>query len=173
MPYIRHEQRLSMDNDDMTQREACKEVNVLHLSMHLQSMRHLDEMTQQRNVKAKSLCQGRCSCLETCKDHDLLQFIFGHRDQGMAVSANYTTICSAEVQSCQCHLALQFVCSQGLVFCLGANELQHSPPGETTAAAEAIDYIINVAHPKVIDQPWRHQEFILNMDQTRSPSHTI
>jgi hypothetical protein len=70
----------------------------------------------------------------------------------------------------QYHLALRFVRSQGLVFRLGTNESQRSP-AET--AAEAVDYIINIARPKVVDQPGRHQDFILNMDQTQYPSHTI
>ena len=67
----------------------------------------------------------------------------------------------------QYHSALRFVRSQGLVFRLGTNESQRSP-AET--AAEALDYIINVACPaKVVDQPGRHQDFILNMDQTPVP----
>jgi hypothetical protein len=66
----------------------------------------------------------------------------------------------------QCHSALRFVRSQGLVFCLGTIESQRSP-AET--AAEALDYTMNVAHPKVVDQPGQHQDFILNMDQIPVP----
>lgn len=171
MAIIRHVQRL-MDNDDMTRREACEEVNV-HPSMHLRWMRRLDEMTQQRNVNAKSLCRGRRSCLEACTD-DLLRFIFEHREQGMAISVSMVMRRAKQIlpqfalksRVAQYHSALRFVRSQGLVFRLGTNESQRSP-AET--ATEALYYIINVARPKVVDQPGRHQDFILNMDQTPVP----
>jgi hypothetical protein len=68
----------------------------------------------------------------------------------------------------QYHSALRrFVRTHGHVFCLGNNESQRSP-AET--AAEALDYITNVARPKVADQPGQHdQDYILNMDQTPIP----
>ena len=36
-------------------------------------------------------------------------------------------------------------------------------------AAEALDYIITVAQPKVADQTSRHQDYISNLDQTAIP----
>jgi hypothetical protein len=66
----------------------------------------------------------------------------------------------------QYHTVLRFVRTHGLVFCLGTNESQRSP-GET--AAKALDYITNVARPKVADQPGQQQDYTLNMDQTPIP----
>ena len=172
MAIIRHEQRLT-DSYEMTRREVCAEVNIHHHSMHIKWMKHLDEMTQQRNVTAKSLCHGRPPCLEACKDN-LLRFIFEHREQGMAVSVSMVIRRAKQILpqfalksgSAQYHSALRFVRSQGLVLRLGTNESQRLP-AET--AAEALDHITNVVRPKVVDQPGRHQDFILNMDQTPVP----
>jgi hypothetical protein len=52
------------------------------------------------------------------------------------------------------------------VFRLGTNESQSSA-GEV--AAEALDYMQNVARPKVSQEGGRHNDFILNMDQTPIP----
>ena len=65
----------------------------------------------------------------------------------------------------QHHSVRRFIRRQGLVFCLG-NESQRST-GEV--AAEALDYMQNVARPKVSQEGGRHNDFILNMDQTPIP----
>ncbi len=52
------------------------------------------------------------------------------------------------------------------MFRLGTNESQRSP-GEV--AAEALDYMQNIARPKVSQEGGRHKDFILNMDQTSIP----
>jgi hypothetical protein len=52
------------------------------------------------------------------------------------------------------------------VFCLGTNESQRL---SAQVAAEALDYIQNVARPKVSQEGGRHADFILNMDQTPIP----
>ena len=140
----------------MTHHEACYEVNI-HPSMHLRWMKQHDSMEAHRNYGARSVCIGRPSCLEACKD-DLLRFIFENREQGMAVSVTMVMRKARQIfpefavksRSAQYHSALRFVRSQGLVFRLGTNESQRSP-AET--AADALDYIINVARPKVVNQP--------------------
>jgi hypothetical protein len=129
---------------------------------------------QNKNGKSKALCLGRPSCLEPYKD-DLLRFIFELREQGMAVSMSMVVVKAAQIAPelrlksgmAQHHSALRFVRTQRLVFRLGTNESQRSPPAET--AAEALDYITNVARPKVADQPGQHRDYILNMDQTPRP----
>jgi hypothetical protein len=52
------------------------------------------------------------------------------------------------------------------VFRLGTNESQRLP---AQVAAEALDYIQNVARPKVSQEGGRYEDFILNMDQTPIP----
>jgi transposase len=172
MAIIRRVERL-MVTTGMSRPEACKEVNI-HPTMHLRWTKRRDEMMEQKNPGARAMCVGRPSCLEACKD-DLLRFIFENREQGMAVSVAMVMrkakqIIPAEfgvkTKCAQYHSALRFVRSQGLVFRLGTNESQRAP-AET--AAEALDYIMNVARPKVFNQPGRHQDFILNMDQTPVP----
>ena len=158
----------------MSRPAACKEVNI-HLTMHLRWTKHHDEMMEQKkNPGARAVCVGRPSCLEACKE-DLLRFIFENREQGMAVSVAMVMRKAKQIipsefgvktKCAQYHSALRFVRSQSFVFCLGTNESQCAP-AET--AAEALDYIMNVARPKVFNQPGRHQNFILNMDQMPVP----
>jgi hypothetical protein len=53
------------------------------------------------------------------------------------------------------------------VFHLGTHKSQHDP---AEGAVEALDYIQNVARPKVsVQQGVCHEDFILNMDQTPIP----
>ena len=93
----------------------------------------------------------------------------------MAVSVSMVVVKAAQIAPelllksgmAQYHSALRrFVRTHGHVFCLGNNESQRSP-AET--AAEALDYITNVARPKVADQPGQQQDYTLNMDQTPIP----
>jgi hypothetical protein len=116
---------------------------------------------------------GRVSCLAAHQE-ELLRFIFELREQGMAVSVSMVMIKAAQLSPefaskskfARYCSARRFVRSQGLVFRLGTNESQRSP---TETAADALDFMINVARPKVMAQPGRHQDFIINMDQTPIP----
>ena len=63
------------------------------------------------------------------------------------------------------HSACRFIRSHGLVFRSGTNESQRSPQ---EVAAEALDFIVNVVGPKVMEAT-RHHDYILNMDQTPVP----
>lgn len=164
--------RRLMQNDGMSRREACVDVNIHH-TMHSAWMRQLKAMMDTRNIKSKALCPGRTSSLASHKN-ELLRFIFELREQGMAVSIQMVAVkakrmipgFASKSSLAQYHAARRFVGSQGLVFRLGTNESQRTP-AET--ASEALDFMVNVARPKVKDQPGRHQDFILNMDQTPIP----
>ena len=94
----------------------------------------------------------------------------------MVVSINMVALRAAQLseqfrlksRDAQYHSARRLVHSQGLVFLLGTNESQRSPAEEVVV--EAMDYIQNVARPKVSPQEGgRHEDFILNMDQTPIP----
>ena len=63
------------------------------------------------------------------------------------------------------HSARRFIRSHGLVFRIGTNESQRSPQ---EVAAEALDFIVNVVFPKVMETT-RHHDYSLNMDQTPVP----
>ncbi|KAI2512695.1 pogo transposable element with KRAB domain [Fragilaria crotonensis] len=129
--------------------------------------------TKKNNIKAKCIHRGKDSCL-TAHKQELLQFIFELREQGMAVSVRMVAVRAAQLseqfhmksRDAQYHSARRFIRSQGLVFRLGTNESQRSP---AQVAAEALDYIQNVARPKVSQEGGRHEDFILNMDQTPIP----
>jgi hypothetical protein len=106
---------------------------------------------------------------------EFLQFICSKlREQGMAVSVRMVALRAAQLseqfheksRDAQYHSARRFIRSQGLVFRLGTNESQRSP-GEV--AAEALDYMQNIARPKASQEGGRHKDFILNMDQTPIP----
>ena len=128
---------------------------------------------KKNNIKAKCIHHGKDSCL---KEHteELLRFIFELREQGMAVSVRMVALRGAQLSEqfheksggAQYHSARRFIRSQGLVFRLGTNESQRSP---AEVATEALDYIQNVARPMVSQEGGRHEDFILNMDQTPIP----
>ncbi|KAI2509922.1 Pogo transposable element with KRAB domain [Fragilaria crotonensis] len=133
-----------------------------------------DAMQQAKNSKARSLCPGPCSTVLGPIQDELLRYIFELREQGMPVSISIVMMKAAQLspafsqksRTAQYSAARRFVRTHGLVFRLGTRESQRSP---TETAAEALDYMISVARPKVADQPSRHQDYILNMDQTPIP----
>ncbi|KAI2490353.1 DNA binding protein [Fragilaria crotonensis] len=170
---IRTVERL-MQQHGMTRREACEDLNITS-GMHWAWKQKIDAMleTKKNNIKAKCIHRGKDSCL-TAHKQELLQFIFELREQGMAVSVRMVAVRAAQLseqfhmksRDAQYHSARRFIRSQGLVFRLGTNESQRSP---AQVAAEALDYIQNVARPKVSQEGGRHEDFILNMDQTPIP----
>jgi hypothetical protein len=163
-----------MQQHGMTRREACEDLNISS-GMHWAWKQKLDAMLEAKknNIKAKCIHRGNDSCL-TVHTQGLLQFIFERREQGMAMSVRMVALRAAQLseqfheksRDAQYHSARRFICSQGLVFCLGTNESQRLP-GEV--AAEALDYMENVARPKVSQEGGRHNDFILYMDQTPIP----
>ena len=92
----------------------------------------------------------------------------------MAVSMQMVVVKAAQISEAfqlkticaQYHVARRFIHAQGLVFQPGTSESQRSP---ADAMAEALDYIENVARPKVSSEACRHEDYILNMDQTPIP----
>jgi hypothetical protein len=104
-----------------------------------------------------------------------LQFIFGHHKQGMAVTVSMVVTKASQLSDkfqgkskhARYHSARRLILSQGLVFRLGTHKSQRAP---AEVAVEALDYIQNVAHPKVsVQQGIRHEDFIFNKDQTPIP----
>jgi transposase-like protein len=163
-----------MQRHGMTRNEACWD---LHINPKLvyKWMKVIDAqlIAKKENIKAKSIHNGKVHSLEEHKDV-LLQFIFELREQGMAVSVNMVAAKASQVsasfnaksQQAKYHSARRFIYSQGLVFRLGTNESQRSP---LEVAAEALTYMQTVARPKVSQEVIRHEDFILNMDQTPIP----
>ncbi len=97
--------------------------------------------------------RGKDSCL-TVHAQELLQFSFELREQGMTASVRMVALRAAQLfeqfheksRDAQYHSAQRFIRSQGLVFCLWTKESQRSP---VEVAAETLDYMQNVARPKV------------------------
>ncbi|KAI2514125.1 Pogo transposable element with KRAB domain [Fragilaria crotonensis] len=174
MGIIRTVSRL-MEQEGMTRCEACRSVNI-HPTMHLLWTKQADTMMElkKRNIRAKSTHSGRMHCLAEHTE-DLLAFIFELREKGMGVTIPMVAVKAAQIsrdfndktRMAQYHSARRFVRAQGLVvFRLGTNESQRSSPQEVVA--DALDFIVNVVRPKV-SEPTRHQDYILNMDQTPVP----
>jgi transposase len=164
-----------MERHGMTCSEACEDVNISP-KLHARWKKTIDAQlaAKKGNIKARSIHSGRDSCLSEHKE-ELLQFIFEHREQGMAVSVNMVAAKASQLSAgfhgkshnAKYHSARRFVLSQGLVFRLGTNKSQRSP---AEVAAEALDYMQTVARPKIAQgQGIRHEDFILNMDQTPIP----
>ena len=115
---------------------------------------------------------GRIHCLVEHTEA-LLAFIFELREKGMGITIQMVAVKAAQISKsfnnksrlAQYHSARRFVRAQGLVFCLGTNKSQHLPQ---EVIADAMDFLVSVVNPKV-SEPTRHQEYILNKDQTPVP----
>ena len=93
---IRTVERL-MQQHGMTRHEAwCEDLNITS-GMHWAWKQKNDGMleTKKNNIKAKCIHRGKDSCL-TAHKHELLQFIFKLREQGMTVS-----VCMVAVRAAQ------------------------------------------------------------------------
>ena len=158
----------------MTRKEASWDLNINPKLLYKWMKVINTQLTAKKeNMKAKSIHNGKEHCLQEHKDV-LLQFIFELREQGMAVLVNMVAAKASQVsetfnaksQQAKYHSARRFIYSQGLVFCLGTSESQRSP---LEVAAEALAYMQTVARLKVSQEGIRHEDFILNMDQTPIP----
>ena len=124
------------------------------------------------NVRARSTHAGCIGCLPKYTE-ELLSFIIKLREKGMGVTVPMVVTKASQMSvvfrkkstPAKNHSARRFIRSHGLVFCIATNESQRSP--QEVAAGEALDVIMNVVCPKVMET--RHQDFILNMDQTPVP----
>ncbi len=74
---IRAAQRL-MDTG-MSQRVACSELNIHH-TMYGVWKKQIEVMAERKNIRSKSLCLGRVSCLAAHQE-ELLRFIFELQEQ--------------------------------------------------------------------------------------------
>ena len=157
--------------EEMLQHAACEDLNIHH-TMYGIWVKQLGDFGQARNNKSRSLWQGRMSSLAPFQN-EWIRLIFELREQGMAVSISMVKIKASQLSTefaqksevAQYNSAQRFVRSNCLVFRLGTNESQRSP---IETAAEAIDFMMTIARPKV-NQPQRHPDFIINMDQTPFP----
>ena len=173
MNLIRTVTRL-MQQEGMCHVEACRDVNIHPSSMHLKWMKHAQTMIERKrmNVRARSTHVGCIGCLAKYTE-ELLSFIFELREKGMGVTvpivvtkASQTSVVFRNKSSdAKYHSARRFIRSHGLVFCIGTNKSQLSPQ---EVAAEALDFIVNVVFPKVMETT-RHHDYSLNMDQTPVP----
>ena len=101
-----------------------------------------------------------------------LSFIFELRKTGMAVTNTIVLLKAAQIcrdfceksRSAQYYIVRRFIKIHGLVYRMGTHVSQCAL-AETDS--EACDFIV-VTRPKVSD-PCRHQDYVLNMDQTPIP----
>jgi DDE superfamily endonuclease len=169
MCLVRSIQR-KIETERVSIRMACNTANIHH-KQYLTWKKEFNVMRDVRNSKAKSICTGRSSILKPF-EQDLLKFIFELREQGMGVSKTMVMIKAASIsrpfreksRTAQYNCAKRFVHSHGLVYRMGTHESQ-TDPRETTALA--LDFVRSVG-PKLM-QKCRHQDFIINMDQTPVP----
>jgi hypothetical protein len=155
---------------EMSLRQACKEANIHH-KQYLSWKQEFTKMTDAKNKKGKSLCMGRTSILKPVQE-DLLRFIFELREQGMGVSTTMVVLKAASLsrsfgeksRNAQYHSARRFVLRHGLVYRMGTHESQKDP---RETSAEALEFMV-CTRPKLA-QPCRHEDFIINMDQTPLP----
>ena len=171
MGIIRTVARL-MAQEGMTRCEACRDLNI-HPTMHLLWSKQAGAIMEKKknNFKAKRTHSGRIHCLAEHTE-DLLAFIFELREKGKGVTIPMVAVKAAQISEdfrnkteLVNHSARRCVRSQGLVFRLGTNVSQRSPQ---EVVADAMDFIVNVVRPKV-SEPTRHQDYVINMDQTPVP----
>jgi hypothetical protein len=105
-----------------SQQAACEEVNIHH-SMYALWKKQVGVIVDIKNIRSKSLCLGRASCLAPHRE-ELLRFIFELREQGMAVLVSMVAVKAAQISQdfalksriAKYNSARRFVRSQGLVF---------------------------------------------------------
>ena len=154
----------------MTQCAACHEINIDHKQI-CDWRKKSGLLKAATNKKARCLHPGVPSMLQPYTDC-LLSFIFELRETGMAVSNTIVLLKAAQIcrdfreksRSAQYYIVRRFIKIQGLVYRMGTHVSQRAP-AETES--EARDFIM-VTRPKVSD-PCRHQDYVLNMDQTPIP----
>ena len=133
--------------------------------------KQFQNLKESSNKKAKSLCKGRSSILIPLTD-PLLSFIFELRETGMAVSINMIVLKAVHLSrpfhekssKAQYHIVNKFVKSHGMVHRMGTHVAQKAP---SESMGEARDYM-EVTRPKMLEL-CRHQDYVLNMDQTPVP----
>ena len=153
-----------------SQAAACRALNV-HEKQVIEWKKQFQNLKESSNKKAKSLCKGRSSILVPLTD-SLLSFIFELHETGMAVSINMIVLKAAHLSrpfhekssKAQYHIVNRFVKSHGMVHRMGTHVAQKAP---SESMGEVRDYM-EVTRPKMLE-PSRHQDYVLNMDQTPVP----
>jgi transposase-like protein len=161
-----------IDQDKVSIRTACRDLNIGH-SLYLEWTKQLYALNEakKRNSRAKSLCFGRASILKPV-EAELTRFIFELREQGIGVTTpmvrlkaiSLATDFSEKSQDAQYQAVHRFVKSLGLVYRVSTTESQKDP---RETLAQSVDFLRNM-HPK-LTQPCRHEDWIINMDQTPIP----
>jgi len=162
--------RRRIETGQVSLSSACNEANI-HRKQYLTWTNEFNVMKEAKNLKAKSHCIGRLSIL-TSIQQELLRFIFELREQGMGVStvmvmlkaASLSRVFREKSRNAQYHSARRFIMSHGLVHRMATHESQRDPK---EMEAESLDFVESV-RPK-LTQPCRHEDFIINMDQTPVP----
>ncbi len=162
--------RRKIEADQVSICKACDFVNV-HMKQYLAWSKEFNAMKDAKNIKAKSLCAGRSSILKPIQEQ-LLRFIFELREQGMGVSISMVVLKAMflsrefreKTRNAQYHSVRRFIRCHGLVYRM-ATHVSQKDPRET--ATESLDFMRGI-RPK-LTQPCRHQDFIINMDQTPIP----
>jgi transposase-like protein len=120
------------------------------------------------STAAKSTCGGRPSSLEAIEEQ-LLIWIFELREQGLAISYRMVQIKSASLLASfrrksdwsQYQCVRRWLKSHRFVIRCSTHESQR-PPHEVMG--EARDFVVSMK-PR-FSSPWRHKDWIINMDQT-------
>ena len=151
-------------------RGACKALNIIP-KQYREWSKSTEALTGHRNPNAKSTAPGNDSTLKPI-EQDLLRFIFEHREQGIAVSISLVAIQAARLMPefkekpsrARYQSVRRWIRKHGLVHRMGIHECQRTP-SETSGMAR--DYVQTI-RPR-LSQSNRHQDFLLNMDQTPIP----
>jgi hypothetical protein len=128
-------------------------------------------MLEHGNSKAKRSAKGPTSVLAP-NEKDLLNFIFELREQGFAVSISAVVVQASRLMSefqrrssrARYQSVRRWIRKHSFVHRMGTHESQRSP-SETAGLAQ--DYVQTI-RPKLV-QSNRHEDYILNMDQTPVP----
>ena len=151
-------------------RSACRALNIIP-KQYREWSTSTEAFMGHGNPNARSTAIGAESVLKPIEE-ELLRFIFELREQGIAVSISAVALQAARLMPAfkeknsraryQC--ARRWVRKHGLVHRMGTHECQRAP-SETYGMAR--DYVHTI-RPRLL-QSNRHQDFILNMDQTPIP----
>lgn len=151
-------------------RSACRTLNIIPKQFR-EWTRLSTTMMAHKNSHAKSTAAGPTSIVKEIEE-PLLKFIFELREQGFAVSISTIVLQASRLmpafnrksELARYQSVRRWIKTHSLVHRMGTHESQRSP-SETSGMA--LDYVQTI-RPRLVESN-RHQDFILNMDQTPVP----
>ena len=151
----------------LSQTQACKQLNIP--AQQLRQWKKQVEQLADSRPDAMTTCDGMPGFLEQVND-ELVSYVFELREMGIPVRNNMIRLKGIELKpefgnksrNAQEKVVERWVKKSPFVRRMGTGESQRNPK---EIVADAMEFIENTVRPKIA-APNRHEDYIINMDQT-------